>query len=312
MRLTTPAAKSLLQGLACAALLSSPAQAQSTVESWLGGKDPSLTKEDLATLAVLERNRPDDAEPPSRPVLGRDNTLQYVFGGPDPTVFCAPFKGCDIRLQPGEVVRDPNIGDTRWFVDLLFEGVAPNETPHILVNPFDVGLDTTLVITTDRRTYHLHLVSHSSKVTQKIAFIYPEDIRANFVAARARQERERAAAQQQVQRTAFSDGTNLTDFVFAYDLAGRAPWKPLRVYNDGERTYIDFPQAVKHTELPTLLILRTEGDILNEDELVMVNTHYDPSRLRLSVDSVFDRAVLLAGVGRNQVRVVITRLPPHQ
>jgi type IV secretion system protein VirB9 len=100
--------------------------------------------------------------------------------------------------------------------------------------------------------------------------------------------------------------------VFAYELHGRAPWKPVRVFNDGERTMIDFPGSVRHTELPTLLVLRTEGDLFHDDELVQVNTSYDPTRLRMTVDCVFDRAVLIAGVGHNQVRVKITRLPSRQ
>jgi type IV secretion system protein VirB9 len=82
----------------------------------------------------------------------------------------------------------------------------------------------------------------------------------------------------------------------------------VRVFNDGEKTIIEMPAAMNHTETPTLLMLRSEGGLFSEDELVMVN--YRLEGRRFIVDCVFDRAVLLAGVGSNQLRVTITRLAP--
>lgn len=290
------------------------------LETLLGGKDPTLTRTELALLDAIKRNRPDETETQTRPVVGLDNTVQFVFGMPDPTAICTPFEGCDIRLEPGELVRDTSMADKRWLVDILFEGDAPNETPHVVVHPGDIGFRAMLVIATNRRTYHIHLISRiaaeGAVTTPKIAFIYPDNLRARFAQARARQEQARAVAGHMAQHaappqseTAGSASSSISSAVFAYELRGRAPWKPIRVFNDGERTMIDFPSAVRHTELPTLLVLRTEGDLFHDDELVQVNTSYDPTRLRLTVDCVFDRAVLIAGVGRNQVRVKITRLP---
>ena len=59
------------------------------------------------------------------------------------------------------------------------------------------------------------------------------------------------------------------------------------------------------TEAPTLLLLNKEGGIFSEDETVMVN--YRLQGDRYIVDTVFDRAILIAGVGGNQSRVTITR-----
>lgn len=298
-------------------VLAVPVAHADALETSLGGTEPTLSRAELALLDALKRNRPEDSETQTRPVVGLDNTVQFVFGMPDPTAICTPFEGCDIRLEPGEIVREASMADRRWQVDILFEGEAPHETPHVVIYPHDIGFKATLTIPTNRRTYHIHLISRSASdgepTTSKISFVYPENIRTRFAAARVRQELARANTQMAQMPTPPPTGSvaspSISSAVFAYELQGRAPWKPIRVFNDGERTMIDFPSAVRHTELPTLLVLRTEGDLFHDDELVQVNTSYDPARLRITVDCVFDRAVMIAGVGRNQVRVKITRLP---
>jgi type IV secretion system protein VirB9 len=300
--------------------LATPIAHADPLEASLGGNEPILSRDQLTLLEALKRNRPEDTETQTRPVVSLDNTVQYVFGTADPTAICTPFDGCDIQLEAGEIVHEASMADRRWQVDVLFEGEAPRETPHVAIYPQDIGLKATLVVTTNRRTYHIRLISRAASdntpTTTKISFIYPEDIRDRFAAARARQEQSHAAARPAATMTPpptkAPTAARLTTAVFAYALDGRAPWKPVRVYNDGERTMIDFPDAVRNTELPSLLILRTEGDIFNDDELVLVNTHYDQSLLRMTVDCVFDRAVLVAGVGGNQVRIKIRRLPPHR
>jgi type IV secretion system protein VirB9 len=286
------------------------------LEGALGGNDQPPTRAELALLDALKRNRPEDTETQTRPVVALDNTVQFVFGMPDPTAICTPFEGCDLRLEPGELVREASMADRRWQVDILFEGEAPNEVPHVVIYPHDIGLAAKLIIPTNRRTYHINLISRSASenaaTTPKIAFLYPEDIHSRFASARAWQQHARVANQTRTppsQPTAAPTKHSIASVVFAYSLTGRAPWKPLRVFNDGAITLIDFPSAVRHTELPSLLVVRSDGDLLHEEELVMVNTDYDPEKRRMTVYSVFDRAYLIAGVGHNKVSVEITRLP---
>lgn len=311
----------LLLVVAISSAISTALAQADPLEGALGGKDPTLSRSELALLDALKRNLPEDTETQTRPVVGLDNTVQYVFGTDDPTAICTPFDGCDVRLQPGELVHQASMGDPRWKVDILFEGEPPYETPHVTIHPHTIGLKATLVIPTNRRTYHIRLVSRSQSddapTTTKISFLYPEDLHNRLAAARVRQERALAARlptqmQQQPLPTQQepTPSANISTAVFAYELRGRAPWKPIRVFNDGKWTYIDFPHAVDHTELPLPLELRMEGDLFSEDELVNLPSDYDPARRRMTVYKVFDRAFLIVGVGRNQVRVKITRLPP--
>ena len=54
-----------------------------------------------------------------------------------------------------------------------------------------------------------------------------------------------------------------------------------------------------------LLVVRREGGIFRDEETVMVN--YRVQGNRYIVDTVFDRAILIAGVGGSQDRVTISR-----
>ena len=61
----------------------------------------------------------------------------------------------------------------------------------------------------------------------------------------------------------------------------------------------------RQTEAPTLLVVRKEGGLFSDDETALVN--YRVQGDRYIVDTIFDKAILIAGVGRSQDRVTITR-----
>lgn len=132
-----------------------------------------------------------------------------------------------------------------------------------------------------------------------VAFTYPEDALAKWDAIQRRETQHRE------QSTIPTTGEYLGNLSFDYDVSGSAAWKPVRVYNDGQKTIIEMPQTMAQTEAPTLLVVRRDGGLFREAETVMVN--YRIQGERYIVDTVFDRAILIAGVGKSQDRVTITR-----
>ncbi|MCL6485803.1 MAG: TrbG/VirB9 family P-type conjugative transfer protein, partial [Janthinobacterium lividum] len=126
-----------------------------------------------------------------------------------------------------------------------------------------------------------------------------EDAAAKWDALKVRDTREKQ------ERTIAQTGEYLGDLSFAYAVTGSAPWKPVRVYNNGSKTIIQMPLAMAQTEAPTLLVVRKDGGLFREDETAMVN--YRLQGDRYIVDTVFDKAILIAGAGRTQDRVTITR-----
>jgi type IV secretion system protein VirB9 len=133
----------------------------------------------------------------------------------------------------------------------------------------------------------------------RVAFTYTEDALAKWNTIKTREVKEKQ------ERTIPQTGEYLGDLNFSYDVAGNAAWKPIRVYNNGTKTIIQMPAAMAQTEAPTLLVVRKDGGWFTDAEMVMVN--YRVQGDRYIVDTVFDKALLVAGVGSSQDRITITR-----
>ena len=78
----------------------------------------------------------------------------------------------------------------------------------------------------------------------------------------------------------------------------RPDWRPVRVFDDGRRTLIEFPPDIAQGEMPPFFII---GE---DDGAELAN--YRVSGRYIIVDRLFDKAELRLGAGRGQVRVRIT------
>jgi len=217
--------------------------------------------------------------------------LLFVFGANIPTVIGAPNQICDIELQAGETVNDVISGDSaRWVVEASKAGNAA----HIVLKPLDAGLETNLVITTDRRTYHINLKSVQKGNTPHIAFTYPEDIHTKL---KNNEEKDKKDHQW---NTANVDGQpkDLSQLNFSYDIKGDASWKPLQVFDDGHQTFIKLPPQVESSDAPVVMA-RNNG----QDTLV----NFRMKNLTLLVDGVYPETILISGVGSKQQRITIRK-----
>ena len=218
---------------------------------------------------------------------GADGKVLFAFGHSQPTVVCAPLQVCDIEFEAGEIVKDVNLGDTvRWKIAPATSGPSgPGEIPHLIVKPNSVSLNTTLVVTTNRRTYSIRLKSVRGSYMDRVGFEYPAD-KAVAVAARGGGPVGRPAALSDI----YDD---------RYVVAGTAAFRPVRVYNDGIRTFLEMPLYMRSREAPVLHVIDRAG----QQQIVNYRLRDD----RYIVDQVFDRAVLSSGVGWTQEKVTIYR-----
>jgi type IV secretion system protein VirB9 len=145
----------------------------------------------------------------------------------------------------------------------------------------------------------MRLRSHRTEYMARVIFDYPEDTAAKWAALQKKQETERRTG------TLPATGEYLGNLDFGYRVSGNASWKPVRIYNDGVKTIIEMPATVHQTEAPALLVVRKSGSMFKKDEQVMVN--YRVQGDRYIVDDVFDKAILIAGVGSGQTKVSIER-----
>ena len=266
---------------------------------YFSGKNPTLTKQEKVAIAIAEKWKASGGTG-TAPVAGPNGSIKFLYGAQQPSIVCAVLQVCDVALQPGEQVNSINLGDTaRWTVEPAITGSGGGEFQHLIIKPLDVGLETSLVVTTNRRTYHLRLRSHRTRYMPQVSFTYPEDAMAKWEAIKTREVRERR------DNTLPQTGEYLGNLSFDYEVSGSAAWKPLRVYNDGSKTIIQMPSTMAQGEAPTLLVVRKDGGLFSDDETVMVN--YRVQGNRYIVDAVFDKAILIAGVGSGQDRVTIQK-----
>jgi type IV secretion system protein VirB9 len=296
--------------LALSALLSGAALAQAPqtipdgppprVPLWSGPQPPLAPKEQKGVAYGKEwaSNR-------AGPARGDEGATVFVFGSTLPTIVCAPFYVCDLALQEGESVNDLNVGDSvRWKITPATQGAGEAIITHVIIKPTDVGLITNLVITTNRRTYIIKLVSRSQDWMPRVCFDYPDDASSQWKAYRTKVEQTR-----DMRAAAVAPAPRKLDFDFV--LSGDAPWKPTRVYTDGVKTYILFPPEVGSTELPALVEIAEDASFLGLDSLFNGPTtrlvNYRFAEHRFEVDKVLTLARLTSGVGNSASSVTITR-----
>jgi len=262
-----------------------------------GGNASGVRDAPDAGLAPLER--------PIQPGQGRSALVEptstgyvnarQVFLWSDGAIYHAnaqPGMITDIVLQAGEDLVAVAAGDTaRWIIGDTTSGSGESRSTHVLVKPFSAGLSTNLVITTDRRTYHLQLTSRSAAGMAALSWNYPLDEMIAMKRARDAHEAARPVAA----------GLPIESMYFGYTITGATPpWRPVRAFDDGRQTFIEFPTSIGVAEAPPLFLIGADGAA----ELV----NYRMQGRFYVVDRIFTVAELRLGTRKQQV-VRITRGP---
>jgi hypothetical protein len=143
----------------------------------------------LLTPAVLTTSAAPAAVPQAEQRQLVDESVVFPFDRQIPTIVCAVHQLCDLALQSGEQVNSVMLGDPeRWKIDEATEGSGPSATQHLIIKPLDADLDTSVIVMTKTRTYHLRLKSDRSTYMLQIAFSYPEATVAKAIAEQAVKE----------------------------------------------------------------------------------------------------------------------------
>ena len=216
------------------------------------------------------------------------NATQYYDYAPGVvyTAVTSPGYVTTIALRPGEHLITAAAGDTtRWAVDSVEAGAGNSAQTLLLVKPRRPQIETNLLITTDQRVYTLDLSSTDSGIYHSmIAWNYPFG---DLVMMRNEAAEEQVRAREMVAR-----GLDLTRANFNYLILRQRhcpipPWCPLRAFDDGQKTYIQFPPRIAVSEAPPLFVLGRSGDA----QLVNYRVKGD----WYIVDRLFDRAELRLG-----------------
>lgn len=202
-----------------------------------------------------------------------DATQFYAYApGALYEVYAAPGYLSTLLFEPGETLQTIAAGDTtRWLVEEASSGAAGQAQPILLLKPTRGAIRTNIVVVTDRRTYLIEAIAvEGREYSAQISWTYPDDGSALLG----------------------GDVAN-SPLNFAYRIrtvrGARPRWLPLRVYDDGRRTFIEFPEALESSEAPPLFLIENgEPVLLNYrviDRRYVVDRLLDVAELRLGTTS---------------------------
>ena len=203
-------------------------------------------------------------------------------------IWTAPLRVTTLTLGEGEVLVSKAAGDTvRWQIGEVASGAGAMRRTHVLLKPLERGLETNLVLTTNRRVYLLDLKSGAADAFNA-AVAWDEVAPVGSGAGPETDNDEPKGPDPLVTPQGPLDAR------YRIEPRGRrARWTPSSVFNDGLRTFIAFDADLQVDEAPVLFVLTPDG------EAQLVN--YRQQGGLFVVDRLFDRAELRLGDRRPQV-----------
>ena len=198
-------------------------------------------------------------------------------------VWCAPLHVTSIMLQPGERVIDTAAGDTvRWTIGRTYTGAGAAQQALVLLKPVRPLIQTNLVVTTDRHVYNLEAKAVPGDVyNAAIEWNYPAD-----AARDAMDTAAKAASQDAGTVAAGIDPARLNfDYTITTEQGSEPRWKPSTAFDDGAKTYIEFPPDLGTLTAPPLFVLENgKADLVNyriKGRTYVVDRLIDRAELRL-------------------------------
>lgn len=168
-------------------------------------------------------------------------------------VYTKVLRITDIYLEPGEKIsKDLTLSDTNrfiWSVDSNKDS-SGLERQHVYIKPQAPGLEGTLIINTNLRTYHLILKSYSGEQYMPIVrWKYPQS-----AVDKLRELQQKNKNTEPVQITTMTNDVSATfpnfNFKITYSVFNKPQWLPELVYAYEGKTYIQMPKSAFERELP--------------------------------------------------------------
>lgn len=266
--------------------------------------------------------------------------VTFAYGSGIPTVVCALLELTDLAFEKGESILSVQLGDSvRWNIESAISGSANDSVEHLIVKPLEAGLKTSMLITTDRRTYHLRLKSTEADFMPAVVFSYPNSLKlpskkhygndsylqysSNYdsnedhndysetnsslkyyssVQNVSYEENSRPALN--VAAT-YNDSTQRRNYNYSVD--GDSKIIPQNVYDDGKRTFIVMNNPINSSYLPVLQEISSESFLFfGEDKTNTINfTYFDNTFV---VDGIYSHLRLISKNSEEKQSADVVRL----
>lgn len=216
-------------------------------------------------------------------------TIYAYYPGGIYTVWTREGLITDIWLQPNEEITSDILGaDTvRWIVQQSKSGSPEGDITHVSIRPMFAGLQTNIIINTNKHSYNLKVISTKTTYNPIISWNYPIEQRNTILAV----QKEQTKAKEEV---ITEEAISPEKINFGYSVKSNAgvfsneyPWTPSKAFDDGTKTYIQVNKKMRSNETPALFIKERSG------ELNLVN--YRLKGEYFVVDRLFEQAELRNG-----------------
>ena len=295
-----------------------------------------LDDRDLKTLSKLDLL---DAKQVSGTAY-KAGLVTFAYGSGIPTVVCALLELTDLAFEKGESILSVQLGDSvRWNIESAISGSANDSVEHLIVKPLEAGLKTSMLITTDRRTYHIRLKSTEADFMPAVIFSYPNSLKlpskkhygddsylqytSNYVSNEDHNDNSETNSSlknySSVQNVSYegnsrpalnvaatyNDSTQRRNYNYSVD--GDSKIIPQNVYDDGKRTFIVMNNPINSNYLPVLQEISSESFLFfGEDKTNTINfTYFDNTFV---VDGIYSHLRLISKNGEEKQSADVVRL----
>lgn len=266
--------------------------------------------------------------------------VTFAYGSGIPTVVCALLELTDLAFEKGESILSVQLGDSvRWNIESAISGSANDSVEHLIVKPLEAGLKTSMLITTDRRTYHIRLKSTEADFMPAVIFSYPNSLKlpskkhygddsylqytSNYDSNEDHNDYSETNSSlkyySSVQNVSYegnsrpalnvaatyNDSTQRRNYNYSVD--GDSKIIPQNVYDDGKRTFIVMNNPINSSYLPVLQEISSESFLFfGEDKTNTINfTYFDNTFV---VDGIYSHLRLISKNGEEKQSADVVRL----
>lgn len=266
--------------------------------------------------------------------------VTFTYGSGIPTVVCALLELTDLAFEKGESILSVQLGDSvRWNIESAISGSANDSVEHLIVKPLEAGLKTSMLITTDRRTYHIRLKSTEADFMSAVVFSYPNSLKlpskkhygddsylqytSNYDSNEDHNDYSETNSSlkyySSVQNVSYegnsrpalniaatyNDSTQRRNYNYSVD--GDSKIIPQNVYDDGKRTFIVMNNPINSSYLPVLQEISSESFLFfGEDKTNTINfTYFDNTFV---VDGIYSHLRLISKNGEEKQSAEVVRL----
>lgn len=205
-------------------------------------------------------------------------------------IYCQPYRVTDIQLEPGEqVIEMPFLSEEKvWEIGAGVSRSGSYDVQHFFIKPAYSGLETSFIIITDKRIYHLMLKSFRDCYMTQVKWQYPNTMPFKITGDYAESITGAGKVNRLTNEQLKVDPRFLSfDYKMTYSIFKKPYWLPYRIYDDGEKTYITMNETVLHMTSPILMNKRNERiNYWVDKNLIVINELIEKVTLRIGSQKV--------------------------